>query len=60
MDKILRTWTFWIRTEHRQELHDHLEAGRLQEMRAAQLILTSVLLASFVPSPLIIAGIPLG
>lgn len=30
------------------------------EMRAAQSILTSVLLASFVPSPLIIAGIPLG
>ena len=35
MAKILRTWTFWIRTELRQEAHDYLEAGRLREMRAA-------------------------
>ena len=35
MAKILRTWTFWIRTELRQEAHAYLEAGRLQEMRAA-------------------------
>lgn len=35
MAKILRTWTFWIRTELRQEVHDYLEAGRLREMRAA-------------------------
>ena len=35
MAKILRTWTFWIRTELRQECHDHLEATKLMEMRAA-------------------------
>ncbi|RYH63634.1 MAG: hypothetical protein EON54_07705 [Alcaligenaceae bacterium] len=35
MAKIFRTWTFWIRTELRQEANDYLEAGRLREMRAA-------------------------
>ncbi|RYX89320.1 MAG: hypothetical protein EOO28_33320 [Comamonadaceae bacterium] len=35
MAKILRTWTFWVRTEFRQEAEDYLEAGRLQKMRAA-------------------------
>lgn len=35
MAKILRTWTFWIRTELQQEAHDYLEGGKLQEMRSA-------------------------
>ena len=35
MHKILRTWTFWIRTELREECRAHLEATKLQEMRAA-------------------------
>lgn len=35
MAKILRTWTFWIRTECLREAQDYLEAGKLQAMRAA-------------------------
>ena len=34
-DKILRTWTFWIRTELREECRLHLEATKLKEMNAA-------------------------
>lgn len=35
MDKILRTWTFWIRTDLRDECKAHLETTKLQEMRSA-------------------------
>ncbi|MBU1357542.1 MAG: antibiotic biosynthesis monooxygenase [Gammaproteobacteria bacterium] len=35
MDKILRTWTFWIRSDLRDECREHLEATKLKEMRAA-------------------------
>ncbi|MGJ7542300.1 hypothetical protein [Variovorax sp. LT1R16] len=35
MDKILRTWTFWIRSDLRVECEEHLEATKLQEMRGA-------------------------
>ena len=35
MDKILRTWTFWIRTDLCDECREHLEATKLQEMRSA-------------------------
>lgn len=35
MDKILRTWTFWIRSDLRTECEAHLEATKLQEMRDA-------------------------
>jgi hypothetical protein len=35
MDKILRTWTFWIRTDLCDECRAHLEATKLQEMRSA-------------------------
>lgn len=34
-DKILRTWTFWIRTGLREECRHHLEATKLREMNAA-------------------------
>jgi hypothetical protein len=32
---ILRTWTFWIHTDLREECREHLEATKLEEMRAA-------------------------
>lgn len=35
MDKILRTWTFWIRSDLRDECEAHLEVTKLQEMRDA-------------------------
>lgn len=35
MDKILRTWTFWIRSDLRTDCEAHLEATKLQEMRDA-------------------------
>lgn len=35
MAKILRTWTFWIRSELRAECEAHLEATKLQEMKDA-------------------------
>ena len=34
-DKILRTWTFWIRSDLREECRLHLEATKLKEMNAA-------------------------
>jgi heme-degrading monooxygenase HmoA len=34
-EKILRTWTFWIRTGLRDECRLHLEATKLREMNAA-------------------------
>ena len=33
MGRILRTWTFWIHTELREECRLHLEATKLPEMR---------------------------
>lgn len=36
MGRILRTWTFWIHSHLRDECHEHLEATKLQEMRAAR------------------------
>ena len=36
MGRILRTWTFWIHSHLREECREHLEATKLQEMRAAQ------------------------
>ncbi|MBO9512791.1 MAG: antibiotic biosynthesis monooxygenase [Variovorax sp.] len=36
MGKILRAWTFWIRTELRGECSDHLDATVLQRIRAAE------------------------
>jgi heme-degrading monooxygenase HmoA len=34
-EKILRTWTFWIRTELREECQTYLETTKLREMNAA-------------------------